>query len=181
MVCYTGSLCELTILTIHDFIQSLVLLALLSSPPQPAGLRNCNAAAFASFKKFADAFFESRLRRYRSKRCGLCSYWWKLEAEVAEHLVNIIQCNPLIPLIRDSDNGRLYKEGSHKKALSPTFLWGFFIRQSKWTLRKASKKVQNNFAPLLLSLHEISYVNDIDWRLTISLSIRHFILYVALV
>jgi len=68
------------LLKMPDLItQSLVLLALWSSPPQPAGLRNCNAAAFASFKKFADAFFESRLRRDRIKRCGLCSYWWKCE------------------------------------------------------------------------------------------------------
>jgi hypothetical protein len=27
------------------------------SPPQPAGLRNCDAAAFASFKKICCAFF----------------------------------------------------------------------------------------------------------------------------
>ena len=39
----------------------LVLLALLASPPQPAGLRNGNAAAFASFKKYASLLFESRL------------------------------------------------------------------------------------------------------------------------
>ncbi len=49
------------------------------SPPQPAGLRNCNAAAFASFWKFAAPFSKYRLRRYRSKRGGLCNYWWKCE------------------------------------------------------------------------------------------------------
>ena len=32
------------------------LLNLLYSPPQPAGLRNCNAAAFASLLKFAAPF-----------------------------------------------------------------------------------------------------------------------------
>ena len=37
----------------------LVILALLSSPPQPAGLRNCNAAAFASFKKYAAHFLNT--------------------------------------------------------------------------------------------------------------------------
>ena len=36
--------------TLPSFIQIIYkgLLALLSSPPQPAGLRNCNAAVFAS-------------------------------------------------------------------------------------------------------------------------------------
>ena len=37
----------------------LALINSLLSPPQPAGLRNCNTAAFASFKKYAIAFFES--------------------------------------------------------------------------------------------------------------------------
>ena len=41
------------------------------------GLRNCNAAAFASFWKFAAPFSKYRLRRYRTKRGGLCNYWWK--------------------------------------------------------------------------------------------------------
>jgi len=31
----------------------------LLSPPQPAGLRNCNAADFASFKKYAAHFLNS--------------------------------------------------------------------------------------------------------------------------
>ena len=41
------------------------------------GLRNCNAAAFASFWKFAAPFSKFRLRRNRTKRGGLCNYWWK--------------------------------------------------------------------------------------------------------
>jgi hypothetical protein len=48
------------------------------------GLRNCNAAAFASFKKYAIAFFESRLRRDRTKRCGLCNYWFKIESSLTD-------------------------------------------------------------------------------------------------
>jgi hypothetical protein len=35
------------------FSISFSLLKLLLSPPQPAGLRNCNAAAFAFFKKLS--------------------------------------------------------------------------------------------------------------------------------
>jgi hypothetical protein len=38
------------------------LLALLNSnlsPPQPVGLRNCNAAVFSPLKKFASHFFNS--------------------------------------------------------------------------------------------------------------------------
>ena len=41
------------------------------------GLRNCNAAAFASFWKFAAPFSKFRLLRNRTKRGGLCNYWWK--------------------------------------------------------------------------------------------------------
>ena len=37
---------------------------------------NCNTAAFAFFKKYAIAFFESRLWRDQTKGGGLCSYWF---------------------------------------------------------------------------------------------------------
>ena len=40
------------------------------------GLRNCNAAAFASF--YPDCFgIKFLLRRNRTKRGDLCNYWWK--------------------------------------------------------------------------------------------------------
>ena len=51
------------------------------------GLRNCNAAAFAFFKKYAIAFFESRLHRDQTKRCGLCNYWFKLEAYIEDSIM----------------------------------------------------------------------------------------------
>jgi len=57
-------------------LYSFALSTMLVSPPQPAGLRNCNAAAFASFKKYAIAFFEFQLRRNQTKGGGLCSYWF---------------------------------------------------------------------------------------------------------
>ena len=56
------------------FIQSFFLILFASSA---GGLRNCNAAAFASFTKFAAPFCEFLLRRNRTKRGGLCNYWWK--------------------------------------------------------------------------------------------------------
>ena len=70
------------------------------SPPQPAGLRNCNAAAFASFWKFAAPFSKYRLRRYRSKRGGLCNYWWKCENRLEIFLM------PLLVLLTNNRSWR---------------------------------------------------------------------------
>ena len=42
----------------------------LFSPPQPAGLRNCNAAVFASFKKYASLLFESRCSGTEPKKAA---------------------------------------------------------------------------------------------------------------
>ena len=47
------------------------------SPPQPAGLRNCNAAALAAFKKISCAFFWIPINRNRTQRGSLCSYCFR--------------------------------------------------------------------------------------------------------
>ena len=68
---------ELVIITIHHCQSSSFKFTPFASTA--GGLRNCNAAAFVSFWKFASPFSKFRRRRNRNKRGGLCNYWWKCE------------------------------------------------------------------------------------------------------
>ena len=83
----------LSVISFQLSIYHSLLLNSLPSPPQPAGLRNCNAAAFASFWKFAAPFSKFRRRRNRTKRGGLCSYWFKFEYRLEIILMPLLALN----------------------------------------------------------------------------------------